>query len=106
MISQIVIQLRSARNTTANDKTLEPFVHFLARVLAHVPVFQGSASTETIENVQSFVMENEADVGREMAEFVGQGPEKHILVYSFAQNFRFLVNARRPDRKDWIDVCR
>jgi hypothetical protein len=98
MISQLVVRLE---NHTSENKSLQMFTSFLERVLLRVPDME-VADYVDLDPVQEFISENVAEVNANIRKFMDQPPDQHILVFSFAQNFRFLANMQKTDRTRWI----
>jgi hypothetical protein len=101
MISQLVI-LASQQDQLGNEP-LVIFTRLLERLLKCVPDIEVSAEVN-LEPVQVFINQNEVNVSAGIRAYMDQRPQDHILIYSFAQNFRFMVNMQNVDRTAWIPV--
>jgi hypothetical protein len=100
MISQLVVRLS---NSKPDDQSFRKFTSFLERILRRVPqiIVPGDVN---LDPIQKFIDEHNAELCTEIRMFMDQQPESQILVFSFAQNIRFLANMKRTDRSLWIPL--
>jgi hypothetical protein len=89
VIAQVLLQIRAGQGRS--NTTLLKFRPFLATIFKTVPLI-GDGEVD-IPEVREWVSAHESEVGREVARMVPASRKDHILMYSFAQNFRFLVAA-------------
>jgi hypothetical protein len=100
MISQLVISLS---NGESGDKLIRSFTSFLERVLRRVPEIVVPDDVN-LQPIQMFIDQHNAEVSAEIRKFMDQKPDCQVLVFSFAQNIRFLANMQRMDRSLWIPL--
>jgi hypothetical protein len=89
MLSQLVIQLEG-RGKSTNESLLD-IAPFMMRLLQAVPRLCISEILP-IEKIGNFMEEFSDQICGEIERMSERGESEHILVFSFAQNFRFLLN--------------
>jgi hypothetical protein len=99
-ISQLVIRLG---NDKPNDKSLRGFTAFLGRILRRVPEIVVPTEVN-LGPLQAFIDEHGADCCAKVRRFMDQSVDQQILIFSFAQNMRFLANMQKADRTLWIPL--
>jgi hypothetical protein len=87
---------------TLRQEALDLFTPFLERILQNVPDLGDIGKEQHLAEIEAFVSENALDIEERVLRFVQQSSEDHILVFSFAHNFRFLANQQNADRDSWI----
>jgi hypothetical protein len=102
MMSQLLVRLE--RDGKAGKESLGIFTRFLERFLRRVPEVKGLAESESLDDVQEFVSGHEREVYADVKKFMDEKADRQMLIFSFVQNFRFLVNLQKDDRSCWIPL--
>ena len=93
LMSQILLQLNS--DAKSSNRELLYLAPFLVRIFKRVPTL--SYSEDDAGQILNFIKEHSEKLLPEILKFTDQQKRGQIIAFSFAQNFRFLINMRRED---------
>jgi hypothetical protein len=103
MISQLVIL--ASREDQLGSTAVSIFAGFLERLLRRVPEMTLNPVPDVdLTPVEAFINQNEVSLTSAALKFMDVPSNRQILVFSFAQNFRFLANMQKADRSTWIPL--
>jgi hypothetical protein len=89
LISQLLVR--------PGSQALPVFTAFLEKIFLRGAEIDTVARLD-LDPISSFIDDHESDLRPALHQFMDQPCEQHILVYAFAQNFRFLANVRQKNR--------
>ena len=93
MFSQIRISLN---NNQSND-SIPIFVEFLTKILMKEVKLE--TPNIDVSEIETYINNNMKSIEKQLRHFASFDPSKHIISYSFAQNFKFIAEVQSKMKK-------